>query len=167
MTGLALDFQFRDFPNEYLPMIEEQWLAIEQRGCYVPRYYHAPASNQQTLTAANPYLRYTLEIPAGSFILGLKHNLATGFVLKITDIGLNHSFFSDPVPDSYLLAGATPTVNPGQNGYYFPKPYPVISPGRFICEFFNTLQEDVNAEIVFQVAEVLTHVEPKVPANAH
>jgi len=158
IIAMQLDYQYRDFPCEIMPHIAEQLKAIEAAGCYLPRWHHAPANADQVITAAKPYLRFTMEVQPGSYLLGIKHNIARGFLCNITDIGLNHSFFSDPVPDSYFLSGGSPTVNPGQLTYWFKSPYPVVSPGRFIVEFWNTsTSESVTAELVIAVAEIIVH----------
>jgi hypothetical protein len=155
LVALQLDYQYRDFYGEVLPHYAEQLKAIEAAGCYVPRWYHAPSNDNQVLTAARPHIRFVLEIPVGSFILGIKHNTATGFLCSITDIGLNHALFSDPVPDSYFLCGEDGLENPGGLTYWFNSPYPVVSPGRFIVEFWSQTTENTACELVLAVAEVV------------
>lgn len=66
------------------------------------------------------------------------------YQVQITDMQLDHRFFSVPIRDDFL-AGQPSLLE---------TPYPVVVPGNFLVEFWNTSQElPVTAQLIFIVAE--------------
>lgn len=143
-----LDYNFQDYFGEYLPFAYEALRPLLDAGCYVPRWYQAPANSLVDM-AAGDYNAVSLTLPPGSFILAILHSdqeSVTGtFTVQITDTALQHQWFSQPVPDSMFDRFS------GQNGYPLPKPYPVVSPGVLLIERWCTVAG--SCEILFAVAE--------------
>lgn len=156
MIPATLDFLYRDYPGEYLPPIVEQLAELEQQGCYATRWVRIPDNQLEVLGTARPYLQYDFEIKPGSFIAGIKHNVAKGFNFQLSDPNLNLKLFSDPVPDYLLMAGnSTPTTDYGQWTYWLSSLYAVVAPGRFIAEWWNTSGAQINdCGLTLLVAEV-------------
>lgn len=134
-----LDSNYADYWAEYLPYELENWWPIVNAGCYVPRWYMAPSQDLMNMTAGQ-YVEFALQLPAGSFILAIGHSpkvdeklfTAAGlFTCQITDVSVDHQWFSNPVPDAFFFK-----QNGTRNGYVLPKPYPVILPGNFRTEFW-------------------------------
>jgi hypothetical protein len=85
---------------------------------------------------------------------------ASGFTCQITDLAIDHKLFSHPTPEAWFIndnllgasSGAPPY--PGNTlGFTFPSfvrllpaPYPVVPPGQFQVEFWNSL-DVVNTDV--------------------
>jgi len=177
---LRLSPLFRDYFEESQARFTERLDGFAQLGCFVPRFFHAPDSEAQFQgVAANDYLEYLLTLPVGSFIIGYLHTTSSapnsagpatfpvanvppnpsGFSCQITDLAIDHKWFSSPVPEAFfindnLLGPSTNPPYPGNtNGYTFPSfprllpvPYPVVGPGQFRVEFWNSL-DAVNTDV--------------------
>jgi hypothetical protein len=160
-----LDSHYLDIWGEYIPFALQSWAPIIEAGCFVPRWYDAPLNALQFMTAGD-YNSWSLQIPAGSFIMEVMHShqeappeagvqiYSSGeFNVQITDTGLNYEWFSQPIPDSlfYKRHGrfqAQQTA--GRNGHVLPKPYPVLTPGNFQIERWCTATG--RCELLFAVA---------------
>lgn len=80
----------------------------------------------------------------------------TNYVVQITDLALDHRFFSNPLRDDYL-AGRPALLE---------CPYPVVVPGNFLVEFWNASEtQDVTAQLVFIVNEPVPHDLMNKPAH--
>lgn len=142
-----LDYDYADYWGEFLPLALENWWPIVNAGCYIPRWFQAPTNTMEQMTAGL-YNAYQLQLPAGSFILAILHELLEGvsgtFTTQVTDTSLAHQWFSQPVPDSMFYKTS------GRNGYVIPKPYPVIVPGNFTVE--RWCRSAGKCELLFAVA---------------
>ena len=133
LNAQELHAAYRDWWDEFNPMSIALMDGINKSKCFVPRFFTAPAGGNlsQNTVAANAYVNYVMEIPAGSFIWGIYNAASHNFSVQITDMALSRMFFNTPVPDSFLIA------DPGAP-YLFPAPYPVMSPGTFLFEFYSS-----------------------------
>lgn len=142
-----LDYNYADYWGEYLPFALESWWPIIKSGCYIPRWYQAPTNALQSMLAGG-YDSWVLQLPPGSFVMSILHSFQEGksglFTVQITDVNVQHQWFSQPVPDSLFYKVS------GRNGYVIPKPYPVITPGNFIVDRWCTA--DGICELLFAVA---------------
>src|ERR1700733_1156384 len=68
-----LDSSYLDIWGEYLPFALQSWKPIIEAGCFVPRWYQAPINALQFMTERQ-YNSWSLQIPAGSFILEIMHS---------------------------------------------------------------------------------------------
>ena len=158
ISSLRLPAQYRDYWSEYYSMAAAECDKILAAGCYAPRYYHAPRNADELIQGPGGYLKYSLVIPAGSWILGF-YRAATGsvgFLFNLTDVGLNHKFFSTPVPDTFfdsLKTGLGAQIGPLPPSL-FCKPYPVVDPGSFLVEFWQNNNANLRCQMTFLVAEV-------------
>jgi hypothetical protein len=135
-----LHASYRDWWDEFNPMSIALMDGINRSRCFVPRFFTAPAGGnltQNAITTANLYVNYVMEIPAGSFIWGIYNKSVHNFSVQITDMALSRTFFNTPIPDSLLIA------DPGSPNL-FPAPYPVMSPGTFLFEFYSSIQTGGN-----------------------
>lgn len=154
ISPLRLDFSYTDFWNEYVSKAAAETDMILNAGCYDPRYYHAPRNADEQITGPGGYLKYSLVIPAGSWILGYWHQSTTGFgasptfVVMITDVGLNHKWYTTPMPEALLAGSLTNGLS------LLNKPYPVVAPGVFLVEFWNNNAATNRCQLTFAVAEV-------------
>jgi hypothetical protein len=70
------------------------------------------------------------------------------YMVQVSDRTLDHRFFSSPIRDDYL--GGQPSL--------LEVPYPVVSPGNFLVEFWNTSQAlTVTGQLIFIVNEPVPH----------
>lgn len=174
---LRLSPLFRDYFGEQQARFTERLDAFCKSGCYVPRFYHTPDSESQLVgIPSNGYKTYLLALPPGSFILGFLHTTssaphssgpseltvpnvppnASGFTVQITDLAIDHKWFSKPVEEAWFINDNLlgPSVNNfppypnntlGFTNPSFPRllpvPYPVVEPGQFQVEFWNQLSQ--------------------------
>jgi hypothetical protein len=175
---LRLSPLYREYWGEQMAAFTKRTDVFSKAGCYVPRFYHAPDSRKQLLgVPAGGYVPYLLSLPIGSFILGYLHNNSSapdsagdptqvkgGFVCQITDLSLDHKWFSRPADEGYFINDVVlnPTGAQYVNtafGYTFPSaprllpvPYPVVPPGQFNVEFWNSLgQVNTDVQLTFLV----------------
>jgi hypothetical protein len=139
-----LDSNYADYWGEPFPFQLESWVPIYKAACYVPRWFQAPTNALQNMVAGQ-YVDFSLQIPDGSFVLAILHSFQSGsggsgggtpstgtFTVQITDLAIDHQWFSNPVPGIFF------NKTSGRNGYILPKPYPIISPGNLRFEFWCT-----------------------------
>jgi hypothetical protein len=152
-----LDSNYADYWGEPFPFQLENWHPIVKAGCYIPRWFQAP-TNALQLMATGQYVDFSMQLPAGSFILAILHSFQPGsggpsggsnpstgtFTVQITDVQVNHQWFSNPIPDAFFFKTS------GRNGYILPKPYPVIMPGYIRTEFW--CRSSGICELLFAVA---------------
>jgi hypothetical protein len=156
ISPFRLHQQYRDFWGEPQPYAIAEIDSILESGCYRPRWYHAPDTIKEAVgIAPNGYLQYVLSIPAGSFILGWSHLSFNAMVVQITDVRLEHKFFSQPVPEWYFAQPGLGTDTLTKQLRALVKPYPVVPPGQFMVEFWNqSAVQNTRAQITLFVAEL-------------
>lgn len=139
LNAQELHAAYRDWWTEFDPLTVALMDGINRSGCYVPRFFTAPAGGNLVQNAQNPgaYVNYVMEIPAGSFIWGVYNSTEQNFSVQITDMALARKFFNTPIPDTVLLA------DPGAP-YLFPALYPVMNPGTFLFEFYSGIAAGTN-----------------------
>lgn len=147
LNPLTLETEYRDWWPQYAPNQLALMEGINRSGCYVPRFFVAPSGGNliQNPVAAGQYVNFVLEIPPGSFIYGFFHGTEIGYSLQISDLGLTYKWFNTPIPDAVLVS------DPGQC-YLLPAPYPVMAPGTFLFEFWNTSGGDALLSLTLGVA---------------
>jgi|GEM_PF-5756809 len=183
---LRLSPLFRDYWGEVMAAYAHRLDGFPKLGCYVPRFYATPDSESQFVgIPAQGYKAYLLALPLGSFIIGFLHTTssapnssgpataqvanvppnASGFTCQITDLSLDHKWFSRPCEEAWfindnLLGPSTfPPYPSNTQGFTFPSfprllpvPYPVVPPGQFQVEFWNSLDAlNQNAQLTFLV----------------
>jgi hypothetical protein len=125
--------------------------------CYAPKFYKAPAS-QDELIQAYGYVECGLTITPGSLVYGfyapalVSTGLPPAYNVQITDLNLKidgkpHTFWDEPIP-SVFLGNYKPAYLSGDllqaNGLIatFPhllsSPHPVVGAGRFLFQFWDT-----------------------------
>ena len=145
------------------PFTREQWgeydaYALAQieapmlDDCYTPKIYKSPDITQELLSAtgAGAYVEHGLSITPGSLLLGWYFPGPVGQVqanVQITDVGMDHKFFSDPVPWAYLNNQKPFMPN------LIRQAYPIVDPGRLVVEFWNTSGEQLRVQLCFAVLE--------------
>lgn len=176
---LRLSPVFRDYWGEEMSRLTERTDVFAKAGCYAPRFYHAPDSETQLKgIPAGGYVEYLMALPIGAFILGYLHTTSSapgssgtgvppnisGFACQITDLALDHKWFSRPAEEAFFVNDDFTTTTgvpyPGTtNGYTFPSfprllpvPYPVVPPGQFVVEFWNALSSlNTDCQMTFLV----------------
>lgn len=174
---LRLSPLYRDYFGEQQAAFARKLDAFCKLNCLTPRFFHTPNSSDQLAgIEENGYRSYLLALPVGSFIAGYLHTTTSapnsagedpiasvppnpsGFTCQITDLALDHEWFSRPVEEAFFIndnllgsAPNAPYINNTQ-GYTFPSfprllpvPYPVVPPGQLQVEFWNSL-DDVNTD---------------------
>lgn len=149
LTPLHLNQYTREVWSEYdaaaIAIIEP---AIAS-GCYDPKIYKSPDITQEVIPA-NGYVSHGLRIVPGSLIIGFSFpaDFATTEVnVQITDTGLDHRWYTDPVPWYFLSNGKLDMPN------LLRAPYPVIEPGVFLIEFWNIQDEEFRTQLQFLCLE--------------
>ncbi len=148
--SLTLWPQWRDVWGAYDPAVLPALAGLDHNECYKPRLYTAPSVAVQLLLPG-AYLRYQMEVTAGSAILGYYCPLTDPlFTFQCTDLSTGLKFWDTPISNVFLSnpAGAVPSL--------LPAPRPVPGSGMFKCEFWAPIQnsETQRCYVVFMVAEV-------------
>lgn len=102
-------------------------------GCYDPKIYKAPDITQEEIPDGG-YVQYGLKITPGALVLGFNFPSnfeGTEIQVQITDMGLDHKWYSDPVPWYFLSNGKADMPS------LLNSPYPIVEPGLLIIEFWN------------------------------
>ena len=164
---LALDALTRDYYGHYDAWVKAQLDPLADLTCYQPKFYKAPAS-QDELIPANGNATYGLKITPGSllygfYLPGLVSTLAPlQFAVQILDTAFRHEFWDTPVP-SLFLANFKPTgisTNPLlADGAIFsfpsllPAPYPIIQDAILDVQIWNQTGTQTRIELIFGVLE--------------
>jgi hypothetical protein len=134
------------------------------------RIYSAPQIEDRLIPVGG-YVRSSLAVTPGAFILGIMAG-AEGqqFVFQVTDVALNHRWFSEPVPNVFF-AKPSLFLQPGghlsQLPWLFEAEYPVPQgSGLFLFEFWNAFLDASVPNAAPQLAEIdLLVAEPRCNAN--
>lgn len=169
LSPLSLDQLTRDLWGQYDGAAIAQIADLAAEGCYQPKFYKAPADDQEVMQSGD-YATYGLKITPGSIIYGLylpcdpvqneqSNSAPPQFNVQITDVTLKRKWFDDPIW-SLFLANYKPTFQSQvalQSGSFpnlLPCPYPVVGSGLFMVELWNTSDVEQRIELVFGVLEV-------------
>jgi hypothetical protein len=178
INPIRLSYRYRDFWGVYDSWAAAQIDDVLNAGCYAPRYYHAPRNSDELITGPGGYLKYSLVIQPGSWILGYWHKAITttgttpSFLVQITDLGLNHKWFTTPLPEFFFGMPDGPANNITPTGpSLLAGPYPVVEPGTFLVEFWQPNNSTNRCQLTFAVAEPVPPEEtntqvPLAPAGA-
>ncbi len=169
LSPLSLNQLTRDLWGQYDCSAIAQLAPLASESCYQPKFYKAPADDQEVIPAFG-YAAYGLKITPGSIIFGfylpcipVAGDLTTSapppFTVQITDISLQHKWFDDPVASLFLSnykPGYQSIVEVQQGSFpnLICSPYPVVGNGMFGVELWETSGEDQRIELVFGVLEV-------------
>ena len=165
ISPLQLYALTRDYYGHYDAWVIAQLAPLAENTCYQPRFYKAPAS-QDELIPAYGTAQYGLKLSPGDLIYGtylpatLPNWTPLEFSVQIVDSSLRHSLFDSPIP-SIFLANAKPTgvsANPLKAAgaiFAFPnlwtRPYPVVGDGLFMIDIWNQAASQQRIELVFGV----------------
>jgi len=98
--------------------------------------------------ALSPATAQALNLNGGGLTVGGVALSAINYQVEITDMILDHRFFSNPIRDDFL--SGIPTL--------LEVPHPVVTPGDFLVEFWNTSPtQPITANLIFIVAEPVNH----------
>lgn len=152
MTPLYLNQFTREVWGEYDAYVLAQLEPAILEGCYDPRVYKAPDISQEVLGASGPssYVAAGVSITPGALILGFVFPADFDTVevnVQVTDTGLNHKFWSSPIPWYMVSNGKLDMPN------LLPCPYPVVDPGKFLVEFYNVSGEQFRTQLMFLCLE--------------
>lgn len=134
-----MQFDFRDwYGNPDGPCIRSAEFLQISGCCYVPRLYRAPDVSKETIPP-NGYVSAVVALPPASWILGWKVDISLEpFMLQITDLGLNRTFFSAPVSSyAFGLTQRTPEQDDQFMPTWLTAPYPVVKPATFEIEIWR------------------------------
>ena len=118
-------------------------------GCYDPKIYKSPDITQEVIAAAG-YVPHGLKITPGALIIGFAFPAdfeTTEINVQITDQGLDHKWYTDPVPWYFLSNGKLDMPN------LLRAPYPVVEPGVFLIEYYNISTEAFRTQLDILVLE--------------
>lgn len=149
-SSLALFASWRDYYNMWSPFVEPYIAALEKSPCHAPRFCLLPDVARQVFPT-NGKIEYNFHLPAGSLIWGLLAPFGSAATVQLTDVGLGHAFFQDPVLATFLttpgpLEGRMPSPT------LLPSPHPVVGEGLFTFEAWGTPAERL--VMLLLVAEV-------------
>lgn len=95
-------------------------------------------------SAVSPTTASALNLAGGGVAVGGTTLAAINFMVQITDMILDHQFFSRPIRDDFL--SGIPSL--------LEIPYPVVAPGDFQVQFWNSSPtQPITANLIFIVAE--------------
>lgn len=155
LSPLSLNSFTREVWSDYDAYVLAQYEAAIAEGCYEPKIYKSPDITQEVL-ANQGYVAHGLSITPGALIVGFIFPvdietdgaaLFTQVAVQITDVQLDHKFYSQPVP-WYLLANGR--INQPN---LLPVPHPVVAPGRFMVEFWNVSGASFRTQLQIAVLE--------------
>lgn len=143
LSPFHLNQYTREVWSEYDAYVLAQLEPAFNSGCYRPKIYKAPDITQEEIPDGD-YVQAGLKIQPGSLILGF--NFPSDFndtqiQVQITDVGLDHKWYSEPVP-WYLLSNGRTDMPSLLNA-----PYPVVPSGLFLVEFWNVSGEEFRTQL--------------------
>jgi hypothetical protein len=147
-SSLALDSCWVDYYGDWSALVEPYHAPIEDSSCHAPRYALTPDVNHQTIPAGGKQ-EFNFHLVPGSMILGFW--VTPGFAIQLTDIGLEHDFFQEPITTDFL-------VTEGAQFGRFPSctllatPHPVVGDAFFSLEIWGPAGSVY--QMVLLVAEV-------------
>jgi hypothetical protein len=171
VTPLQIDSYTRDLWGEFDPLAIAELSPVAYDSCYRPKIIVGLDSEAQTVPG-DGYSQAVIKIVPGSLIVGFlfgNNYLNSGdeesssassgeFNIQITDLELNHQFFSEPVSQGFL-ANVQGVATQFTDNVNYPNllssPYPVTGKGRFLFEVWN--QQDAAQVII----PLLITLEPK------
>jgi hypothetical protein len=165
ISPLSLDQLTRDYYGAYDAAAIAQIARLARENCYQIKTYKSPASVDE-LMAAGAYVQHGLKIAPGTLILGflLPSNpltfLPPNFNVQITDTGIQHQFFDEPVP-SVFCANYKPVyqdpnlLSCGTFPNLLNAVYPVTGTGLFMVEFWNDPNNAQRVQLVFLCLEAI------------
>lgn len=99
-------------------------------------------------SAVCPVMASAQNLAGGGLAIGGNNLACINFLFQMTDMGLQHRFFAEPIRDDFL--SGIPTL--------LEIPHPVVAPGDFLCEFWNTSPtQPITANLIVIVAEPVPH----------
>jgi hypothetical protein len=163
VTPLQIDSYTRDLWGEFDPLAIAELSPVAYDSCYRPKIIVGLDSEAQSVPA-NGYAEAVIKLLPGSlvvgFLFGNKYTNEYGyqFNIQITDLELDHEFFSEPVSQSFL-ANQQGMATLGVDNVNYPNllssPYPVTGKGRFLFQIWN------QTDSVLSVIPLVLTLEPK------
>lgn len=164
VTPLQIDSYTRDLWGEFDPLAIAELSPVAYDSCYRPKIIVGLDSEAQSVPA-NGYAEAVIKLLPGSLVVGfLFGNEYTNseygyqFNIQITDLELDHEFFSEPVSQSFL-ANQQGMATLGYDIVNYPNllssPYPVTGKGRFLFQIWN------QTDSVLSVIPLVLTLEPK------
>jgi len=145
VTPLQIDSYTRDLWGEFDPLAIAELSPVAYDSCYRPKIIVGLDSEAQSVPA-NGYAEAVIKLLPGSlvvgFLFGNEYTNESGyqFNIQITDLELDHEFFSEPVSQSFL-ANQQGMATLGVDNVNYPNllssPYPVTGKGRFLFQIWN------------------------------
>ena len=163
VTPLQIDSYTRDLWGEFDPLAIAELSPVAYDSCYRPKIIVGLDSEAQSVPA-NGYAEAVIKLLPGSlvvgFLFGNEYTNESGyqFNIQITDLELDHEFFSEPVSQSFL-ANQQGMATLGVDNVNYPNllssPYPVTGKGRFLFQIWN------QTDAVLSVIPLVLTLEPK------
>jgi hypothetical protein len=163
VTPLQIDSYTRDLWGEFDPLAIAELSPVAYDSCYRPKIIVGLDSEAQSVPA-NGYAEAVIKLLPGSlvvgFLFGNEYTNESGyqFNIQITDLELDHEFFSEPVSQSFL-ANQQGMATLGVDNVNYPNllssPYPVTGKGRFLFQIWN------QTDSVLSVIPLVLTLEPK------
>lgn len=105
-----------------------QMMAVSDPAEFKIRWMSGPRRDQQA-ASAGAYVQSQIAVKPGSFICGFSHfAVDERFDFQFTDLSLGREMFNMPISN----------LNLGSTMHYLSELYPVVAPGLFRLEFWNT-----------------------------
>ena len=157
LSTLALDACWRDYGSMWNAYVEPYFAPIEESTCHAPRYALIPDLQHQVIPAGGK-IEYNFHLEPGSLIMGFwatpknaAGNSGDPFAIQLTDIGLQHQFFQEPVQTDFLITqgaqqGRFPSIT------MLPEAHPVVGESFFTLEVWGTVGDTF--VMILLVAEV-------------
>jgi hypothetical protein len=159
VTPLQIDSYTRDLWGEFDPLAIAELSPVAYDSCYRPKIIVGLDSEAQSVPA-NGYAEAVIKLLPGSLVVGFLFGNEYGyqFNIQITDLELDHEFFSEPVSQSFL-ANQQGMATLGVDNVNYPNllssPYPVTGKGRFLFQIWN------QTDSVLSVIPLVLTLEPK------
>jgi len=164
ISPLHLNPLTRDLWGSFDASAIAQLAPLASDPCYSIKFYKAPADNQELL-APNAYAAYGLKVSPGSIIFGFylpvdsQSLLPPLFTVQITDVDLEHKWFTEPIASLFLANSKFTFMTPaGAPAGSFPNlltaPHPVTGRGFLKVDIQNQNAEQQRVELVLGVFEV-------------
>jgi hypothetical protein len=153
VSSLALTVAWRDYWGMWNPYAEALIAPIELSECHAPRLAILPQLQQQTFDASGK-TQYNFHLVPGSLIFGLLVQAPdTPVAIQITDVGMGHQFFQEPISADQLQAERFLEIEGDMPNYLLlPTPHPVVGDGLFSYEAWG--QVGTTFVMALGVAEV-------------
>jgi hypothetical protein len=145
LSTLALDAGWRDYAGAWNPLVEPLFAPLDGSSCHAPRLVMAPDVSHVVIPQGGKN-SYNFNLVPGSLWWGLwaladvvnndRQFDPPAPTIQLTDVGLGHKFFQEPVDPRLLAVEGSDTAR-YPSWFLLPTPHPVVGNGLFTLDVWG------------------------------